>query len=152
MSLGVPRLVVVESPYWHEDPTERERRLRYARGAMLDCFERGEAPFASHLLYPQVFPDDDEKRAPGARETGLRAAAAWCVHAEVTAVYEDLGITPGMQRGIREAERVGRAIVLRRLHDFWKGRDVDRPCLCRSIQIADGRRHFQGCPQREPLP
>lgn len=43
------KLVVVESPY----AGDVERNLRYLRAAMADCLARGEAPFASHGLYPK---------------------------------------------------------------------------------------------------
>ena len=40
-------LVLLESPY----AGYVERNLAYARACMRDCLLRGEAPFASHLLY-----------------------------------------------------------------------------------------------------
>lgn len=43
------RLVVVESPY----AGDVKRNEEYARRAMADCLARGEAPFASHLLWPR---------------------------------------------------------------------------------------------------
>lgn len=39
--------VIVESPY----AGDVERNTAYARAAVRDCLMRGEAPFASHLLY-----------------------------------------------------------------------------------------------------
>jgi hypothetical protein len=71
------KLVLIESPYWSEDPEIRARNRRYARACMKDSFNRGEAPFASHMLYPQVYPDDNETRAPGAREKGILAGLEW---------------------------------------------------------------------------
>ena len=35
------------------------RSVGDARRAMLDCLKRGEAPFASHLLYTQALDDSD---------------------------------------------------------------------------------------------
>ena len=43
------RLVYVESPY----AGDVERNVQYARACLADCLRRGEAPFASHLLYTQ---------------------------------------------------------------------------------------------------
>ena len=48
-------LVLLESPY----AGDIEANLSYARACMRDCFERGEAPFASHLLYTQMGVLDD---------------------------------------------------------------------------------------------
>ncbi len=45
------RRVVIESPY----AGDVERNLRYLRLAMADCLERGEAPYASHALYPAQY-------------------------------------------------------------------------------------------------
>jgi hypothetical protein len=67
---------------------------------------RGEAPIASHLLYaqPGVLRDDvaDE------RELGISAGLAWGPVADATVVYIDRGISPGMKRGIADAESAGR--------------------------------------------
>ena len=47
--------VIVESPY----AGDVERNERYARACIRDCLLRGEAPFASHLLYTQAGVLDD---------------------------------------------------------------------------------------------
>ncbi len=44
--------VILESPYGGT-PEEVERNVKYARACLRDCLLRGEAPFASHLLYTQ---------------------------------------------------------------------------------------------------
>lgn len=41
--------VVVESPF----AGDIQKNIEYARKCMADCLKRGEAPFASHLLYTQ---------------------------------------------------------------------------------------------------
>lgn len=43
------KLVIVESPYAGDVKTN----VAYARAAIRDCLMRGEAPYASHLLYTQ---------------------------------------------------------------------------------------------------
>jgi len=48
-----PRRVMVESPYRTPDRSVFLRHVTYARAASRDCLARGEAPFASHLLYTQ---------------------------------------------------------------------------------------------------
>jgi hypothetical protein len=62
-------LVIIESPL----AGDFERNIRYARWCMFDCLMRGEAPFASHLLYPQCLDDRD----PGHRKLGIEAGFAW---------------------------------------------------------------------------
>lgn len=107
------RLVILESPYRGRDKYETERNKAYARRAMHDCFRRGEAPFASHLLYtqPGVLRDDD----PGERALGISAGLQWGAHAECTVVYVDLGISGGMSQGIHAAEEAGRTVEFRRI-------------------------------------
>lgn len=103
------RRVVIESPY----AGDVERNTRYARAAMRDSLLRGEAPFASHLLYTQqgVLNDD----VPEEREHGIEAGLAWVKGADLTAVYTDLGISEGMQRGIQRARTEDRGIEFRSL-------------------------------------
>lgn len=106
-------LVIVESPY-AGDILSNER---YARAAMADCLRRGEAPYASHLLYtqPGVLNDLD----PAERKHGMEAGFAWGDMAERTIVYTDLGISSGMEAGITRAEAAGRPVERRTLPD-WK--------------------------------
>jgi hypothetical protein len=47
------KLVILESPF----AGDVERNTLYARHALKDSLMRGEAPIASHLLYPQVLDD-----------------------------------------------------------------------------------------------
>ena len=49
-------LVVLESPF----AGNVEMNIHYARACMADCLARGEAPFASHLLYTQPGILDDD--------------------------------------------------------------------------------------------
>jgi hypothetical protein len=107
------KLVVIESPY----AGDIERNVRYARACMKHSLARGEAPFASHLLYtqPNVLRDAD----PQEREQGIKAGFVWGEKAELTAVYTDLGISKGMAAGIAEADRVGRRVEYRSLGGEW---------------------------------
>lgn len=105
--------VVIESPY----AGDVERNLRYLRACMRDCLMRGEAPFASHGLYTQEGVLDDTK--PDERAHGIEAGFAWRLASDVTVVYADLGITPGMRYGIDHAEKLGRPIEWRRLGAGW---------------------------------
>lgn len=103
------KLVVIESPY----AGNVELNLRYLRAAMADCFARGEASFASHGLYTQPGVLDD--RIPDERARGMRAGFAWGEKADIVAVYEDLGLTPGMLAGIERAEKRGQRVERRRI-------------------------------------
>ena len=103
------RRVIIESPF----AGDVERNMDYARAAMRDCLLRGEAPYASHLLYtqPGVFNDDD----PGERQHGIDAGLAWGDAADAVVVYEDLGHSRGMAYSIRRHKKAGRTVELRRL-------------------------------------
>lgn len=101
------KLVIIESPY----AGDIERNIIYARKCMHDCFKRGEAPFASHLLYTQEGILNDEINHE--RDLGIDAGLEWGKLAELTAVYIDYGITSGMQYGINEAIKAGRVVEYR---------------------------------------
>jgi hypothetical protein len=103
------RRVIIESPY----AGDIEKNLIYARAAMRDCLERGEAPFASHLLYtqPGILDDND----PDERKLGIQAGLIWGQDAEATVVYYDLGISDGMKFGIEEALKMNRSIEFRKI-------------------------------------
>ncbi|MBW2672373.1 MAG: hypothetical protein JRD89_03005 [Deltaproteobacteria bacterium] len=110
--------VIIESPL----SGDFERNIRYARLCMLDSLQRGEAPFASHLLYTQVWNDLDEEL----RASGMAAAQAWYPAADLCAVYIDLDISGGMKDGIAVCEKCpgGIPVVQRRLEvelmsQFW---------------------------------
>jgi len=89
--------IVIESPL----SGSIERNLYYARLCMRDCLERGESPYASHVLlaHPDVL--DDTK--PEERRLGMDAGFAWGMRADLVAVYCDLGMSAGMREGIGQA-------------------------------------------------
>ena len=113
--MGRSKLVVIESPY----AGDVEENLRYLRDAMRDCLMRGESPFASHGLYtqPGVLLDS----VPEEREHGITAGFAWRAVADATIVYDDLGITKGMEYGIKHAKDGGRPILYRSLPEWRNG-------------------------------
>ena len=102
-------IVIIESPY----AGDIERNTAYARAALFDCLERGEAPYASHLLYTQVGVLDDSNHAQ--RERGMAAGWAFLRCADRVVVYSDLGVSDGMRRGIQRAEHHGLEIEYRSL-------------------------------------
>ena len=95
--------VIIESPFAADTAAGVRLNERYARAAMLDSLRRGEAPFASHLLYTQVLDDRDERE----RRLGMRAGWEWMHAAEMVVVYNDRGVSPGMARGVERALRCG---------------------------------------------
>lgn len=115
---GVPR-VAIESPlaasgkdrFSPEGEAEVERNVRYARRAMRDSIDRGEAPYAPHLLYTQVLDDT----VPEQRRAGIDAGLRWGHAADLSAVYVDYGISPGMAEGIERARAENRRVEFRRI-------------------------------------
>lgn len=134
------RRVVIESPFAAppgtpeaEVPACVARNLRYLRACMFDCFERGEAPYASHALYTQPGVLDDGKQAD--RDLGIHAGFEWRHAANATVVYTDLGTSRGMEYGIKAADQLVRAelfardghrIEYRTLGEGWEERAKER--------------------------
>ena len=108
------RRVCIESPLRGDYETNRA----YAKACMRDCLKRGEAPYASHLLFDQPGILDDTK--PEEREQGILAGFAWAAVCELRVVYLDLGLSSGMQRGIDAARLLGQAVEERYLGDDWR--------------------------------
>lgn len=102
--------VIVESPF-----AGGFSNVRYSRECIRDCLDRGESPFASHLLYTQKGVLDD--KVVDERRRGIAAANGWLEVADYVAVYMDLGITRGMLTGVVKAVRLSKPIHLRWLRD-----------------------------------
>lgn len=98
------RRVIIESPYDGATPFDVAFNIRYLAAAMRDSIARGEAPFASHGLYTLAGVLDDAD--PVERERGILCGYAWRHAADLTVVYQDLGISPGMQDGIEHAIKI----------------------------------------------
>lgn len=109
------RRIILESPYAADTEAGVQENIRYARACLLDSIRRGEAPFASHLLYAQPGVLDD--RIPSEREEGIDAGVAWEDLAEATVLYLDRGISPGMKKGLDRAQLMCRPIEFRRLYE-----------------------------------
>ena len=106
--------VIIESPY----AGNIERNVRYARLALRDSLLRGEAPYASHLLYTQPGVLRDEM--PPERINGIEAGHKWMMVADLVAVYTDNGISDGMRIGIEAAGRYLIPVVYRQLIEYRK--------------------------------
>lgn len=126
----VVKRVIVESPLGAQTPEGFRRNIRYAQLCVLDCLRRGEAPFASHLLYPQVLDD----RMTGERKAGIEAGFAWHEVAELCVVYEDLGHSAGMLQGVSSASLSGIPIEYRRLSPDLRGRIDEDPSLWETLR------------------
>ena len=103
------KLVLLETPYAGAVATN----IAFARACMADCFSRGEAPFASHLLYTQRGILDDLK--PEERLLGIEAGLLWGAKADYTVVYTNLGLSEGMLQGIERAKQEARPVIYRHL-------------------------------------
>jgi len=103
--------VIIESPFGGDDKWKRWMNLGYACEALRDSINRGEAPFASHLLYPQVLADD----VPADRAVGIRLGLAWAKDADYVVFYLDRGWSAGMEAALVVHEAAGRRIIERRI-------------------------------------
>lgn len=111
--------VIIESPYRAidgDDPIAGITvNLRYLDACIRDSLGRGEAPFASHAIYPRVLEDAVDEE----RNTGIEAGFLWHWVAHRMVVYTDRGVSDGMRRGIENAEKAGLPIVFRMLGPPW---------------------------------
>lgn len=105
--------VVLESPY--AAPTEAgvAENVAYAKRAAMDCLKRGEAPIASHLLWPQE--GLLREAEPAERALGIQAGFAWMPSAELVVLYVDRGISGGMANARLFAQKIGIPVEERRL-------------------------------------
>lgn len=90
-----------------------KENIKYAKLALLDSLLRGEAPFASHLLYTQVL----DYNIPKERELGIEAESNWYQKADLCAVYTDNGFSPDMREGIKKAKENDIEIEIRSIDD-----------------------------------
>lgn len=105
--------VIIASPY----AGDTDRNIYYAREAMWHSFEQGEAPFASHLLYPTILDDHTERD----RERALQAEYEWLAIADLVAFYVDYGWSPGMIKELKVARLAHRKIEVRHILGRPKG-------------------------------
>lgn len=120
----IPVPVILESPYAALTKSGLEENLTYARRCLRDCLLRGEAPFASHLLYTQDRVLRDE--APDERRLGITAGFVWHPFATYIAYYVDRGWSPGMLLSF-ETSVIDLGFDFR-LRSFW-GRPLFPPNL-----------------------
>lgn len=105
--------VVLESRFAAQDVKGLLINKRFTIACIRDCFLRGEAAYASHVIYAQSHILDDYVSSE--RALGIQAGFNWGDCGEKTVVYTDLGISGGMKLGIEHAESVGREVEYRKL-------------------------------------
>ncbi len=101
------RRVILESPY----AGDIQKHVEIARSCLRHSLLLGEAPIASHLLYPQDGVLIDEIAAE--RDHGIAAGLAWFAVAEAAVVYLDFGVSSGMEKGIERARSHGVPVEFR---------------------------------------
>ncbi len=106
-------LVYIESPFKGADWSETQRNILYARLAVRDCLLRGEAPYASHLFFTQAGILND--LIPEERMLGINAGQAIGDKFDLRAVYEDFGVSKGMEYGIARAKAIKQPLDFRRI-------------------------------------
>ena len=105
--------VIIESRFSAANVEGLVRNKKFTLACMRDCFMRGEAPYASHVIYAQTHILDDF--VAHERAIGMHAGFLWGDLGELTIVYVDLGISTGMQMGIDHATKMGRPVEYRTL-------------------------------------
>lgn len=101
------RRVILESPY-AGNVTEN---LSYLNECIRDSLLRGEAPFASHLMYTSAF--DDAK--PEERRIGIEAGYEWWDAADAVIFYTDLGWSKGMNAAWDRARKLKENVEQRQI-------------------------------------
>lgn len=105
------KLTILESPY----AGEIEANVEYAQKCMHDMLTRGEAPYASHLLYTQPNVLNDDK--PDERALGIAAGFAWKhIKGVNTVFYADLGMSRGMEMAVNYCKEHNMPYEIRCLH------------------------------------
>ncbi|HRT64760.1 MAG TPA: hypothetical protein P5540_08010 [Candidatus Hydrogenedentes bacterium] len=84
-----------------------DRNIETARKLCRQAVERGHAPFAPHLLYPQFM--DDTK--PKEREVGIACGLEFMTVCDEVWAYVGDGVSDGMRREIAQAQRLGKVVA-----------------------------------------
>lgn len=105
--------VILESPFKGKNWEETEENIKFACLCARDCINRGEAPFASHLLYTQEGILDD--KIPEERSLGIEAGFAWKQSADSTVCYINRGLSRRMHLGIKKSISLAQKFEYRKL-------------------------------------
>ena len=119
--MGKPLIVQIESPFAGDIPAN----IAYARACIKDSIERGEAPFASHLLYtqPGVLEDDN----PEQRKLGIETGWAFMRVCDRVVFYTDRGMSSGMEAALRRAQQLGVPTETRTGIKVWSDHEYGFP-------------------------
>lgn len=111
--------VVIESPYAGKSDVDIEINEIYGDFCMRDCLlNYNETPYASHLLYTRKYVLRD--KIPEERKLGIKAGFFWRDVSTKTVFYMDLGMTSGMNEGIKDCEDKNKPYEVRHLSpDLW---------------------------------
>lgn len=105
------RKVLIESPLKGTNYINEEMNKEYIDLCIYDCLMKGEAPVASHKTYLPALDD----RIPEQRELGINAGLALLEVVDASVVYQDLGISDGMKKGINKAIELNVTVEFRKL-------------------------------------
>lgn len=101
-------LVIIESPF----AGDTGENLEYLNRCILDSLQRGEAPIASHGLYPIEAGGPLDDALPDDRRIGIDAGLAWYRRADLIVFYADRGFSAGMRAAMAyAADRAARIEV-----------------------------------------
>lgn len=103
------RRVIIESPFAGSTESELERNVIYLERCIRDSVLRGEAPFASHKMYPEALSEATE------RQMGIDCGYTWWDAAEAVVFYIDLGWSPGMNKAYERVKEQCKTFNIRKL-------------------------------------
>lgn len=112
-------LVIIESPLSPKNGRTMDENLLYLRSCLLDSWNSGELPFASHGFFPLFLNELDPKQ----RQEGIEAGYQfWNFIAPLTdtlstrpliAFYTDWGMSEGMNAAFKRTQDLGMRTVFR---------------------------------------
>jgi hypothetical protein len=114
-----PSVCIIESPYAGANPVAFRRNIAYLHAAIQDCLKRGEVPYASHGFFPGALDDNYPDQRKQGLEAGFKMAESLMAGGAFRAIYNDRGISRGMNEGIAHADRIGMLYVPRSLGPTW---------------------------------
>lgn len=106
-----PRLIFVCSPFRATATRSLGQHIDYAKAACRAVFEEGDHPFAPHLLYPSFLNDHNADHRRWGIEAGLTILSA----CDQLSVFNELGVSSGMQQEIDFATQRTIPVVFRNL-------------------------------------
>jgi len=113
----------------------RRSNQGYAKACMRDSLARGEAPYASHLLFDQPGLLNDARSDE--RELGMHAGFAWGLAGRKRVFYMDRGMSGGMLLGLQQAHELNQPVEFRTLGGRWK---TDRATASRTQALISAHR------------